>query len=141
MFVKVLRIKAILLMFVFLFGGNGLSIDVAQCCNSFTGVSLSFGQHKEHVSKGDDCCACLRIQKKNRACCEDVVFQTVINQALSIEKNTVSINKIKKAETSPVILSVQILSSQLQSRSFAFYPQSEISSQVPILIQKRVLQI
>ena len=136
-----LRFKAILLSLIFFFGGSGLSVDIAQCCNSFTGVSIGFGKtHQAHSkSETDDCCACLTAKKKKRECCEDVVIQTVINQVLSIQNTIQSKKQVDVPLVRIITYSIPFTSSHKES-NFAFST-NDIAEQVPILLRKRVLQI
>ncbi|HEY1047546.1 MAG TPA: hypothetical protein VGF79_13965 [Bacteroidia bacterium] len=136
-----LRFKAILLSLIFFFGGSGLSVDIAQCCNSFTGVSIGFGgTHQDHsASETDDCCACLTSKKKKRECCEDVVIQTVINQVLSTQK---TIQNQKQVDVPLVHVSSYLIPNVVSNKESEFGLSSKnIKEQVPILLRKRVLQI
>lgn len=136
-----LRFKAILLSLIFFFGGSGLSVDIAQCCNSFTGVSIGFAKtHQTHSkSETDDCCACLTAKKKKRECCEDVVIQTVINPVLSIQKTIQNKKQVDVPLFRKSSYSIPAPVSNKES-NFAF-SSNDIAEQVPILLRKRVLQI
>jgi hypothetical protein len=133
------KLKAILLVIIFLLGGSGLSVDIAQCCDQFSGIGLSFKSHKHEADK--DCCACLKMASK-KACCDDVVIQTVINPVLGL-------SKIVKLDTRQFISKIFYLSELrpvlvpvlLDDASVASLQDEALFDPVPLLIKKRVLQI
>lgn len=136
-----LRLKSILLIAVFLLGNNGFSFDLAQCCNSLTGVSIGLGQTHVHQNDKDDCCACLTIKKTKRSCCEDIVLQTGINQGLSIERVLHAQFKVKKSVETVFTLNPNFSLNLNRVNSEFNYPQKNLQRPIPVLIQKRVLQI
>jgi hypothetical protein len=136
-FVKHLKIKAIILAFVFLLGGNGLSIDIAQCCDQFAGIGLSLNAHQHEDKK--ECCACLKMVKK-KGCCDDVVVQTVINPVLGLNKaGKIQVKQFDFKLLYPVL--VLQANALPEPRTIALYEDISFEDPVPILIKKRVLQI
>ena len=117
-----------------------MSIDIAQCCNEFSGIGISFKSHK-HQEEDKDCCACIKVAAK-KACCEDVVIQTVINPVLGL-------SKILKYETRQFVSKIFYLSEfrpvmvpvVLDEASVALIQDKDVLDPVPLLIKKRVLQI
>lgn len=134
-----MKIKAIILTLLFLLGGSGLSIDIAQCCNSFAGLSIGFSDSHEHDADSD-CCACIKPVKKKKNCCEDIVLQTVINQVPAINKTSVSLNKIQVLKSvSPAY--IFLIDSPQDIVQISSYEEFDNQYPVPILLRKRVLQI
>jgi hypothetical protein len=132
-----LKFKAIILSFIILFGGSGLSIDMAQCCNQLEGISISFGaQHNNPLDK--DCCHCIKI-KKNKSCCDDVVVQTPINSVLYNKTD----NNKSRIEF-PVFTTIHSIE-LVNNPSVVEVPSCDLSNvalcEVPVLLKKRVLQI
>jgi len=128
------------LVFVYVFCGSGLSIDIAKCCDNIAGISVGFSDAESH-REVSGCCATVKPVKKAKECCEDVVISTVINSVPGISTSYKSISKpiIKIASVKhPVVLNPANadFSSQL-----AFTDASDQQYPVPILIKKRVLQI
>lgn len=129
-----LNIKAYILSLIFLFSGNGIHIDIAQCCNKISGISFSL-KNQQHTQK-DDCCACVVNTKKDN-CCQTIVIQTVVNQSLfqsvkvknEINKFFVSFPKFNFFKSAPI--------------EFNHWANIETNEkfQIPILLKKRVLQI
>jgi hypothetical protein len=133
------RIYAILLSFVFLFGSNGLSVDLAQCCNTISGIALGFSQSHNH-SDSDECCLCSEeISQKEENCCSEIIVQTVINQNLAKQGENAFQHKVfKSIEIHPMVISSKNSISKVNS---SFCDNIDHISPVPILIKKRVLQI
>ncbi|MDP2174615.1 MAG: hypothetical protein Q8K70_01755 [Bacteroidota bacterium] len=132
-----MKIKAIILSFLILFGGSGLSLDLVQCCNRLAGVSISFGGNNENIAD-KDCCHCIKI-KKDKSCCNDVVVQTPINSVLYNKTE----NKKLRIESSSFI---SIHSNEtLNNIRIIEQPPYTLSSvalcEIPLLLKKRVLQI
>ena len=136
-FVLILKFKALILAFVFLFGGSGFSIDIAKCCDNISGVSLSL-KSKDH-SKQDDCCSKIKPVSK-KSCCSEQVIQMVINPVLGFQKSAIHVLKTfeaKFAHKSELISFKSIPAVQQLSAFESFdhcYP-------IPVLLRKRVLQI
>lgn len=133
------KVYAILLTVVFLFGGSGLSVDLAQCCNSISGLSIGFTQIHNH-SESDECCLCSEeVSQKEENCCSEIVFQTVINQNLAKQADQ---RLIQKTFNSIVIYPMVIQSENNVSKvNLSFCDNFDHNYPVPILIKKRVLQI
>ena len=132
-----MRIKAIILTLVFLLGGSGLSIDIAQCCDSFAGISLSFA-HPAHED-GKECCACIKAVKKS-SCCDDINVQTVINPVLGLGKSSKSLVshfdfKVFRFVERNIAVLPDAVQYQISHRDL------HLNDPVPVLIKKRVLQI
>ncbi len=132
-----MKFKAIILSIVFLFGGSGFSVDIAQCCSSISGISFGLNAHSNTVA--DDCCARIKPVRK-KSCCTDMVIQTVINPVLALHKTAAPVFKASEqilfSYTAPR-LQTALPEVQPDAASAAFdhhYP-------VPILLQKRVLRI
>jgi hypothetical protein len=132
-----LKIKAIILSLVFVFGGSGISLSFAQCCNRLVGATISIGNTQEnHTEK--DCCKCV-IVKKNKTCCDDVVISTPINSSLYHQVENKKQGQILKVD---FVKSNQIeFTNSIFVYASAYSLNNEALSRVPILIQKRVLQI
>lgn len=116
-------------------GGSGLSVDIAKCCSRLTGFSISLGQHHK---ADQDCGACIETTKKS--CCEDVVIRTVINPVQGFSKTFSPLTKAPLAKILPVLERKAV---QLPSYASvaSIYDAFDHQYPVPILIQKRVLQI
>lgn len=135
----ILRLKAIILIFIFLLGGNGISVDISKCCDKLAGVSIGFG-HEEHIA-GKTCCPSFKKLNKDKVCCENVVISTVINHVPGLSKTYQSF-KPAKAFLKPVKVIVPALvvnGNNIDSyiddiNDDAHYP-------IPILLKKRVLTI
>lgn len=132
-----MKVKAIILSFLFLLTGSGLKIEVATCCDVFSGISLNFKDNG--FREGKDCCACLKAQKKSN-CCHTQSISTVINPVLGLQKaQQISIrhfnNDIAYTENNSFdfgsLNTVQVAHNDYRLRT----------PPIPILIQKRVLQI
>jgi hypothetical protein len=137
-FVKHLKIKAIILAFVFLFGGNGLSIDIAQCCDEFAGIGLSLNANHHHEDK-KECCVCIKMSK-DKGCCDDVVVQTVINPVLGLHNaGKIQVRQIDFKFLYPVL--VLQANTLPEPRTISLCEDVIFQDPVPILIKKRVLQI
>ena len=132
-----MKIKAIILAFVFLFGGSGFSVDIAKCCSSISGISIGFSSYSEQPA--EDCCKKLNPVRK-KSCCSDLVFQTVINPVLGLEKTTQTVfkageQKIFSYTAQQIVFSLPAVQPDSDFDEFDHhYP-------VPILLQKRVLRI
>ena len=129
-----MKIKAIILAVLFLFGGSGVSVDIAKCCSRITGFSISLG----HNHKDENCGACIETTKKS--CCEDVVIQTVINPVLGLNK---TITHVAKAPLTKTLPALELRAIQLPACASVASVHDAFDHQypVPILIRKRVLQI
>ena len=127
-------------MFIYVFCGSGLSIDIAKCCDSIAGISLGFSNAKVH-DESSGCCAVVKATKKEKQCCEDVEINTVINSVPGISTSYKSISKpvIKIAEAKHPVM-VTMLNADF-SNQVAYTEASDQQYPVPILIKKRVLQI
>lgn len=124
-------------MLIFLLGGSGLSFDIAQCCDEFAGIGLSLNAHKHEEDK--ECCACFKFMKK-KACCDDVVVQTVINSVLGLEKPSKLI--AEKFSFKIFQHAVQVRVSEPRAIQIASTDDNyHYHDPVPVLIKKRVLQI
>lgn len=130
-----MKVKAIILALVFLLGGSGLSVDIAKCCSRLTGFSISLGQHHK---VDQDCGACVETEKKS--CCEDVVIHTVINSVQGLTKAFSSVSKAPLARISPAP-EQKAVKLPAYARLASTYDAFDHQYPVPILIQKRVLQI
>lgn len=132
-----MKIKAIILACIFILGGSGLSIDIAQCCSQFAGIGLSFNAHQHEEDK--DCCACFKSVKK-KSCCEDVVIQTVINPVLGLGKLIKKIDRQFYFKVlSPTYQTISL--NTTKSQTIAFNDEISHHDPVPILIKKRLLRI
>ena len=138
---KILRIKAIILVLVYTFCGSGLSIDIAKCCDSIAGVSLGFSHAAEQHDGKSACCPAFKSVKKEKQCCENVVISTVINSVpatsasfKSVSKSIVKIAAVKH----PLVLNNANADDAFQ---LASNNASDQQYPIPILIKKRVLQI
>lgn len=136
-FVIELKFKALILAFVFLFGGSGFSIDIAKCCDNISGVSLSL-KSKDH-SKQDDCCSKIKPVSK-KSCCSEQVIQMVINPVLGFQKSSIHVFKTFEAKLDrrselciPAPVPFELHASAFESFDHC-YP-------IPVLLRKRVLQI
>lgn len=137
----ILRVKAIILVVIFLFGGSGLSIDIAKCCDSIAGISLGFSQAGEHHDSKSSCCPAFNSVKKEKMCCENVVISTVINSVPALSSSYKSLKKpiFKIAQVKfPVMLLPVNTDYGFQ---LALSDAADQQCPVPILIKKRVLQI
>jgi hypothetical protein len=134
------RIYAIFLSLVFLFGGNGLSVDLAQCCSSISGIAIGFSQAHNHSSTADECCFCSEeISEKEENCCSEIIVQTVINQNLAKQGKQVSQYKIfKPIAIHPMVV---VKNNSISLDNLSFCDNFDHNYPVPILIKKRVLQI
>lgn len=119
-------------------GSNGISIDIATCCNSFSGISLGFQSAENHQPCGD-CNSC--VSKTKSSCCDSYQINTVINPVLF--SGSIQHFKVKDVKNNPfpvyfnsnLIGCSQIDDIQYVSQFFEPIPN------VPILLKKRVLQI
>jgi hypothetical protein len=136
-----LRVKAIILVVIFLFGGSGLSIDIAKCCDSIAGISLGFSQTDEHGNGKSGCCKVFKSVKKEKMCCENVVINTVINSVPALGSSYKSLKKpiFKIAQVKHPVILLPVNTDY--SFQLAFSDASDQQYPVPILIKKRVLQI
>ncbi len=126
------------MVFIYVFCGSGLSIDIAKCCDSIAGVSLGFSDAKSH-NESSGCCTVVKAKEKQ--CCEDVEINTVINSVPGISTSYKSISKpiVKIAQVKhPVVLLPVNADFSFQ---MAYNDASDQQYPVPILIKKRVLQI
>lgn len=119
---------------IFVLGGSGLSVDIAKCCSHITGFSVSLG----HNHDDKNCGACVETTKKS--CCQDVVIQTVINPVLGLNKTIIPVVKVPVAKIFPES-GVKIVELPSYTRVASDYDAFDHQYPVPILIQKRVLQI
>jgi len=128
-----LRFKAIFLVLVFFFGGSGLSIDLAQCCNSISGISIGIGK-----SNSDLPCECSD-SENNSACCHDIVIQSVINQSLAI---TDPVKLIRTPFVPMVVFPFLNFDYSVASQETKLICESvDHNYPIPILLKKRVLII
>jgi hypothetical protein len=132
-----LKFKALILAFVFLFGGSGLSIDIAKCCDHISGVSLSLKSKDD--AKQDDCCSKIKPVSK-KSCCSEQLIQMVINPVLGLQKTVVHVFKTFEAKLDRrselcifAPIPVELHKSAFESFDHC-YP-------IPVLLRKRVLQI
>lgn len=135
-----LRVKAIILIFIFLLGGNGLSVDIAKCCDNLAGISLGFAKSEAHKAD-ESCCPVFKTIKPGKMCCENMVISTVINHVpglsktyKSLKKPLVVLNPVKVIASSIVLNEGKIDNYIDDTNDDANYP-------IPILLKKRVLTI
>ncbi|MCC6818778.1 MAG: hypothetical protein IT245_07805 [Bacteroidia bacterium] len=133
-----MRFKAIILIFIFVFSGNGLSIDISKCCDELSGIALGFNYSEPH-SNNKACCPAFKNIDPKKSCCENVVFNTVINQVPGLAKKYTSLKNIFQFTAPIKLFSTKIVddNSNYFSDNYAFdgnYP-------IPILLKKRVLTI
>ncbi len=134
-----MKLKAIILSLMFLLTGSGLKIEIATCCDALSGISLHFKDNGFQEAK--DCCACLKNPKKDK-CCHSESISTVINPVLGLQKTQVLSIRHFSADLAPIASSDNHLSGNIQSAlQQEFIPYQVTTPPIPILIQKRVLQI
>lgn len=136
-----MRIKAIILIVIFVFGGSGLSIDIAKCCDNIAGVSLGFSHVSGQHDGKSSCCPVFKSVNKEKTCCENVVISTVINSVPAIGSSYKSLKKpiFKIAQVKHPVMLLPVNTDY--SFQLAFSDASDQQYPVPILIKKRVLQI
>ncbi len=133
-----MKFKAIILSFLFLLTGSGLKVEVATCCDAFSGISLHFKDNGFKDAK--DCCACIKATKKS-SCCHTQSYSTVINPVLGLQKVLTITHKdfSKNLKTIEYKKAPCVAFQNTNQISFGEFEQR--TPTVPILIQKRVLQI
>jgi hypothetical protein len=133
-----LRLKAYILTLLFLLGSNGISIDIATCCDSISGFSIGFQSADNHLPC-NNCTSC--VSKTKSSCCDLFQINTVINPVLfsgnlqqlkvkDLKFNHFAFNSNSNQIAYPQIDDIQCISQY-----------SEQIPGVPILLKKRVLQI
>ncbi len=133
-----MKLKAIILSFLFLLTGSGLKVEVATCCDVFSSISLHFKDNG--FQQGKDCCACIKASKKS-TCCHTHSYSTVINSVPGLQKaSTISLKDLCK-KIVPSYLSKISLNTNLNVIQVSYFDLNPPAPTVPILIQKRVLQI
>jgi hypothetical protein len=127
--------------FIFMFGGSGMSIDIAKCCDNIAGISLGFSRPAEQHNGKSACCPVFKSVKKDKQCCENVVINTVINSVPALGSAYKSLNKpvIKIASVKTIVQAKPVNADYSYQLSVSEY--SDQQYPVPILIRKRVLQI
>lgn len=132
-----MKIKAIILAILFLVGGSGFSLDIAKCCSSISSISIGFGSSEETTASS--CCKMIKPIKK-KSCCSDIVIQTVINPVLAVQKvvkNIFSAGDFILFSPSAQLCNVHLPVVQ----PYVAFETFDNKYPVPILIQKRLLQI
>lgn len=133
-----MKLKALILSFLFLLTGSGLKIEVATCCDVFSGISLHFKDNG--FQKGKDCCACIKASKKS-TCCHTQSYSTVINSVLGLQKaQSISYKDFSKKLAQSNFSKVSLITNT-HTKTFTYCDLNPPIPSVPILIQKRVLQI
>lgn len=132
-----MKFKAIILAILFLTGGSGFNIDIAKCCSSISSISIGIGAAEETTASS--CCKMIKPIRK-KSCCSDIVIQTVINPVLAVQK-------IVKSIFNPGDFIIFSHSAQLcivhlsVVQPYVAFDAYDNKYPIPILIQKRVLQI
>ena len=133
-----MRLKAYILTLLFLLGSNGISIDIATCCDSLSGVSVGFQSADQHLPC-NNCTSC--VSKTKSSCCDLYQINTVINpllfsgnvqqlKAKDFKLNHLAFNSNTNQIVYPLIDDIQCISQY-----------SETIPSVPILFKKWVLKI
>lgn len=132
-----MKFKALILAFVFLFGGSGLSIDIAKCCDSISGLSISLKSKSE--ASQDGCCSKIKPSSK-KSCCSETSIQTVINSVVANQKT--SVYQFKKLNAAPQqVFSNVTFKAVAALRDVSVFEDFDHCYPVPVLLRKRVLQI
>ena len=132
-----MKFKALILAFVFLFGGSGLSIDIAKCCDHISGVSLSLKSKDE--AKQDDCCSKIKPVSK-KSCCSEQLIKMVINPVLGLQKRVVHFFKTFEAKLDRRS-ELCILTPVPFELNVSVFESFDHCYPIPVLLRKRVLQI
>ena len=133
-----LRLKAYILTLLFLLGSNGISIDIATCCDSISGVSIGFQTADNHLPC-NNCISC--VSKTKSSCCDLYQINTVINPVLfSGNVQQLKVIDLKFNHFAFNFISNQIAYPQIEDIQFISQYAEQIPG-VPILLKKRVLQI
>lgn len=133
-----MRLKAYILTLLFLLGSNGISIDIATCCESLSGISIGF-QSNESQQACESCTSC--VSKTKSSCCDSFQINTVINPVLyAASTKKVKLNDFKVKHIDFYSSSVRVVNSIINENHFNSQ-YSEPLNGVPILLKKRVLQI
>ena len=133
-----MKLKALILAFLFLLTGSGLKVEVATCCDVLSGISLHFKDNG--FQQGKDCCACIKASKKS-TCCHTQSFSTVINSVLGIQKAQTIAHKDFSKKILTTNFSKASLWTSNNAITVSYCDLNPPIPSVPILIQKRVLQI
>ncbi len=133
-----MKLKALILSFLFLLTGSGLKVEVATCCDVLSGISLHFKDNG--FQKAKDCCACIKASKKS-TCCHTQSYSTVINSVLGVQKaQTIALKDFSK-KILPTNFNKASLFTRTNAVKVSYCDLNPPMPAVPILIQKRVLQI
>ncbi len=136
-----MRLKAIILALLFIFGGSGISVDIATCCDSIAGISLGFSKSHEQHSDNKSCCPSFKMKKQERQCCDEINFQTQINSTPAVKTAGTFLAKLIKVKAATLHALVVLLPSVTTDRQLVLNNIADHNYPVPILIKKRVLQI
>lgn len=135
-----MRFRAIILIIIFLFGGNGISIDIAKCCDEISGISIGFSKEAHKHNSDKSCCPVFKNIDPAKTCCETMVFSTVINQ---VPGYTSSYKTLKEpiAFLKPVKSDLRFIIQSVLSENVGVYDDFDDNHPIPILLKKRVLTI
>jgi hypothetical protein len=133
-----MKLKALILSFLFLLTGSGLKVEVATCCDVLSGISVHFKDNGFQQAK--DCCACIKASKKS-TCCHTQSYSTVINSVLGLQKAQTIAHKDFSKKFAIAHFSHVSLNTSINSIPVSYCDLNPPMPSVPILIQKRVLQI
>lgn len=127
------------MIFIFLLGGNGFSVDIAKCCDSLAGITIGFAKSESHKAD-ESCCPVFKTVKPGKSCCENVVINTVINHVPGLSK---AYKPLKKPFSFAIAHQVIACSVIHQEGANHRLNQDEFDSHypIPILLKKRVLTI